>query len=66
MTTPDQDLTHLVWEFSEWTAAQNLSDEGDALDLLHHPDITPGQTTWLQDFIRRWDEAEARARKRAP
>lgn len=55
----DLALTALCDEFRVWTADNNLSEEGDALDLLYC-DITPEQRDWLTNFSERWDIAQAR------
>jgi len=47
----------LGWEFSEWCAANDLPEEGDADDLLHDPRVNDEQREWLVDFLRRWNAA---------
>lgn len=49
--------SELVAEFANWTYAQPQEGfrEGDAMELLFHPELTAAQRDWLNDFIQRWD-----------
>jgi len=55
------ELEALHHEFVAWCAENSVSEEGDAEDLLHHPDTTPEQRAYLSAFLARWDEATAKA-----
>lgn len=61
MTQEQQALHDLHYEFVTWCNENAMPEEGDAEDLLHHPNTTPEQRAYLSAFVARWDEATAKA-----
>lgn len=51
----------MVTEYNAYARQQPSIDgrdflsRGDALEAAHHPDTTPAQREWLDDFGSRWD-----------
>jgi len=44
----------LIEEYGTWCADQGFKFM-DAMELIHEYDLTPNQSTWIADFIERWD-----------
>jgi len=52
--TPTETVALLTEEYGTWCADQGLKCM-DALELIHEYELTPEQSTWIYDFIKRWD-----------
>ena len=46
----------LTEEYEAWCAdAEQEFKCMDALELIHEYELTPEQSTWIYDFIKRWE-----------
>jgi len=54
LMTPSKTIELLTEEYGTWCADQGLKCM-DAMELIHEYDLTPNQSTWIADFIERWD-----------
>lgn len=52
--TPTETVESLTKEYEAWCADQGLKCM-DAMELIHEYELTPEQSTWIHDFIKRWD-----------
>jgi hypothetical protein len=52
-------LGALSAKFRDYTAAQGLGAQSDALELMMFADLTRAQRDWLQEFVEQWDAAQA-------
>ena len=52
--TPTETVALLTEEYGTWCADQGLKCM-DAMELIHEYELTPEQSTWIYDFIKRWD-----------
>ena len=52
--TPTETVALLTEEYGTWCADQGLKCM-DAMELIHEYELTPEQSTWIHDFIKRWD-----------
>lgn len=48
-------IEHLTIIFNEWTAANDLPSDCDAIDLLRGSDLTDQQEEWLIFFSHFWN-----------
>jgi len=56
MTAPEN-IRKLEDQYASWCADQGLKCM-DAMELIHEYDLTPNQSTWIYDFIKRWETAQ--------
>ena len=45
----------LIEEYGTWCADQGFKCM-DAMELIHEYNLTPKQSTWINDFINRWED----------
>ena len=53
--TPTETIALLTEEYGTWCADQGFKCM-DAMELIHEYDLTPKQSTWINDFINRWED----------
>ena len=54
--TPTETVESLTKEYEAWCADSEQEFKCmDALELIHEYELTPEQSTWIYDFIKRWD-----------
>ena len=54
--TPTETVESLTEEYEAWCADSEQEFKCmDALELIHEYELTPEQSTWIYDFIKRWD-----------
>jgi len=54
--TPTKTIELLTEEYEAWCAdAEQEFKCMDALELIHEYELTPEQSTWIYDFIKRWE-----------
>lgn len=56
LMTPTETVESLTKEYEAWCAdAEQEFKCMDAMELIHEYELTPEQSTWIYDFIKRWD-----------
>ena len=59
---PKETSETLIVELKKWRMAQGfthtVSHEMCAVELMHRFDMTPEQSTWIVNFMKRWDSVK--------